>query len=679
MPGGCLELGKLLSSKTRSKTPDRLTSNFLWEDFKAITVSAWFMWLSFSFSIAIAALGPLLTHLPKEPQEDALSEGQDEVGITHTDTASSAALTQTTVNTILVACFSVLYALVISASDTKGEYDKLMEAFARGEDLGDSVEEPVIITETEAARLTDLAHEIQEPATGALDAEAAIRLRRKRATAKKIAAKRQELTDINAVGMVTATAASIPATLAIYSAPFLLKRVNPSFVIVYCAIGLPLNLRMAWEQIIFSFRDQRPAMLMSLPNLGIGLGLAYWLGYGGGIKRLGPKGVAAGLVIEELLTAMCYGLYLARNNKYAPFKVFNFKGTTWASLKHLFWDTFYNGSSIAWTMINEMAISFVNCLIVGAISKSDLAKFNNAVQLILFMLLGIYAFGFSAQIQLGNRLGYLIQACANNSINIEDYSKSSQLVKHSLLATTLNIAPISLITMIVFLITSKEWFMLFIAIGIIADALRVTALTLLRQLGDVHSANAISTICLWAGVAMSALFGLATNLGIEGPALGFMLGYVLAAAILVPRVLARSTPVQLERIVLNPPRPISWSKWVCSFWNRETEDSEGLGRGLLEASGDEEGLAEHSAGGTMGGDIRGSAGYKGAAAGAAAGTRAAAAAAAAIRFGRPLPGMVRASEVYHDDGKGGPLQVVVDGAPAVDGGGVSSITAAPTS
>ncbi len=100
------------------------------------------------------------------------------------------------------------------------------------------------------------------------------------------------------------------------------SEVTQQFLQTYSPAIPALLLRIATEQMLFSFKKANAAMNLGLMSLGLGTGASLLLAHGKmGFPKLGARGIALGYVIESYMTATFFALYLA---KHPDFKLFSF-------------------------------------------------------------------------------------------------------------------------------------------------------------------------------------------------------------------------------------------------------------------------------------------------------------------------------------------------------------------
>jgi MATE family multidrug resistance protein len=373
---------------------------------------------------------------------------------------------------------------------------------------------------------------------------------------------------------------------------------SQDFLRIYSLAVPGLMTRMCFEQIMFSFGRPKAAMILGLVSLAVGTTISAVLGFGAiGFEKMKFRGVAIGYVTEAYLTALLYGLYIARNKHFEDFKFFNFMSQVKDSCSQLK-NVLAIGGPITFSVANELAMSLSMGLFAGLVGTREQAALSSAMQCVFFSFILLAAFGQANSQEVSREIG------------AKHYKNASRTGKIGLLTS---IGYISLIPLACSIeprlltlgIKSNEEetlsilkiLMPIISIGVIADIIRYNVLQQLRALGDSTYATIISVIGLSLGLIASGTLGLKTNLGIYGVGVGYTGGIVLASAGLLARWSSRIQPNNIKEFNDAAIKPISLAKNSASFFSattprvkayleesKETSQENDLKEGLLRSS-----------------------------------------------------------------------------------------------
>lgn len=326
------------------------------------------------------------------------------------------------------------------------------------------------------------------------------------------------------------------------------------FLRVYSPAVLALALRLTSENMMLSFGRATQAMGIGLVNLGIGTGIAAWLGFGGlGIPKLGTKGIAIGYLIEAYLTAIAYSLYIAYGSGFEKYHFFQFL-KPFVGQREQFKDLLKIGSTITCAIASEMAMSLSLGIFAGLLDPTDQAAMTYINQVIFLNFLLIAGFGQAEMIKLNKELG------------AKAYFKAQQMGRQGLLITLAFTTPIPLFfacapNLLVISSEAKEELggiltklAPIILAGNIVDSARYNLLQQLRALDDFIPSTAISIAGLSSGIVASGLLGLKTELGIYGVGMGYLGGILFIAT---PGLLFRwHSRIQAENIAHRLEQPV---------------------------------------------------------------------------------------------------------------------------
>jgi MATE family multidrug resistance protein len=306
--------------------------------------------------------------------------------------------------------------------------------------------------------------------------------------------------------------------------------ISQEFLRIYAFASPALLLRLCSEQIMFSFRKTKPAMIIGLSSAFVGLSLAVILGFGKlGAPKLGVLGVLIGYILEAYLTAISYTLYIALHSTFKGYHFFKPRNPSlqFTEMKELLTlgGPIFLGNTIE--MGSFLGIGFVSGL-CGVIEQ---ATFSLALQITLLSFLLQAAFGQTCSQEMSRLIG------------AGDSKLASSVGKYGIVTTLLYVMPAPLLfaiqprLLLILLGQDKEEnYMiartLFPIMGsaIFLEALRYQWLQQLRNnLNDAKFATIYSSCCMLFSVSLAYIFGTKTSLGVYGVGMGYALGLLTAA------------------------------------------------------------------------------------------------------------------------------------------------------
>ena len=360
--------------------------------------------------------------------------------------------------------------------------------------------------------------------------------------------KNQQVSIINRYGLMTSATLTAPSFLflyffadimhAVFRQDRAVSEVAQTFLRPY-AFALPgIYLRTVYEQMMFVKNKTVAAMLMGITTFAIGTAISIWLCFGWlGVKEQGYQGIAIGYVIESYLIAAAYALYARFHSAFKDFQLFRVFGFNRALVRRVNKEINHQAFAMTFAMGNELLLDFLMGVISGMISTVAQAAMSFVMQFVYCVFLLMAALGITNQIKVGQAVG------------AQQYAKASQTARYGVLVSLSWLLPPAVIIMaypsllqILFGRTSPEIAAIsdkvarIVSVGIIFNAIRTTVLQQMRALKDTWASALISACCLWVGIALSALLGTQSSLSINGVAIGYSMGLMLAAAALtVPR------------------------------------------------------------------------------------------------------------------------------------------------
>lgn len=319
-----------------------------------------------------------------------------------------------------------------------------------------------------------------------------------------------------------------------------------SFLSVYSLAVIPLLIRMCLEQILFAFKQQKAAMVIGLLSFVIGVGFAYSLCFNAGF---GLRGIAAGFVIEAVLTCIGFAAYLARHKIFKGFNFFSDFSFGKEDTQQM--GTLVRGGwPIALTIGLEVIAMQVMTSMAGKMGADELAAFGIAFRFYITMLIPTIAFGQTTRQEVSRWFGQ------------EHFLNMTRVAKYGLLSTVALILPFCITIaaypeLLIKIMTGGDVnqevrdmvkvLAPIIAIGVVLpDTIRYSWLQVLSAIAFFEKNTKgqvlpviFSTGSLWAGVITAWLLSNFMDLGIYGVAGSLTAGVILGAALLGPQWLAK--------------------------------------------------------------------------------------------------------------------------------------------
>ena len=301
----------------------------------------------------------------------------------------------------------------------------------------------------------------------------------------------------------------------------------------------PLVLRMCFEQVLFGFKKQTPAMIIGLIDFTIGALISVSLCFGKfSLPKFGLAGVAYGFLVESFLTCIGFGLYLFYHPDFKDYHFFNqFKISMadWRQIK----DLLKIGLPILLTLFNEVIGELFLSLFSGWFGLEEIAARNFGAFLVFLLMVLIISSGQASCQEVSRLLGG------------KKFPEANEFSRNSWGSTLLAIAPFGLTAAISpklltnvaantenindRVLSLAKKFMPMTVFGIFGDAVRYNMLQVLRASDDNIITSTISITTQWLGVLLAYLLGFKTGLGLYGLVIGDALGKWACVLGLFPR------------------------------------------------------------------------------------------------------------------------------------------------
>jgi len=321
------------------------------------------------------------------------------------------------------------------------------------------------------------------------------------------------------------------------------------------SIAVPaIMVRVCADQVMFTFKRTKPAMIIGLSNFAFSMSLGSVLAFGKlGCPKMGESGVLIGCILEVYLTAAGYSLYLLKSPRLRGFDFFDLRKPWQPYLDQL--ENARNLSrSVLVSMTAETTMYFMASSFAGMVGVQPQAVFSVIMQFSLFSLLLQIAFGQTAAQELSREIG---ANRFNNASRIGKVGVGALLTYIVPVLIILSVYPDILVDILnqkdnKYFIDTLRYLAPIMFAGCLLDATRFLLLQELRVLGDAQRASMISCLCISLGLIISGMLGLKTKMGIYGVATGYTGSMGLASAILIARWIKRIEPRAIEESKKNP-------------------------------------------------------------------------------------------------------------------------------
>lgn len=329
---------------------------------------------------------------------------------------------------------------------------------------------------------------------------------------------------------------------------------------LYAVAFLALAMRLATEQVMFSFEKAVPAMVLGLSTFAVGMGLSYGLGFGASLDRVG---IFIGYDVESYLTALAFAGFVAWQ-----FKAFKFFHLSWsATHTRAVKDLLNLGKGIAFTNATEFVNLFMCNVFAGTIGEAEQAAFSAIMQYSLFILLMQWAFAQTVAQSMSRAMGegHFLEASRVGKCGL-----SLPPILLSVIPLVFAVRPDALTSLLGIedqaVIQNVALISPYMAVAVTGELIRFSALQQLRVMKDGNIASLISGISVLLGM------GLAAILSKEKELLGIAIAYMstvlfTATALMLFRWRPRIGPDVLEAISTQEPAPSCLSR--LSWLRRE--------------------------------------------------------------------------------------------------------------
>jgi multidrug resistance protein, MATE family len=279
---------------------------------------------------------------------------------------------------------------------------------------------------------------------------------------------------------------------------------------------------------------------MALLSFSLGTTLSILFGFG---IKIGPlqfpkmrqSGVALGFVIDSYIIAGSYGAYIKLNEECKKFDFYKFSIERARRNLDVFRDIIQRGGAMTLSFIVELALTLSVGIFSGLLGVEEQSAMSYCMQVIYFEFIMISSFSISCAQEISRKLG------ANDFRGIQktaEYGTLTTLLYTAPLPIFFSIYPKALEVMSggVSEETSKILRTLapIMFSGLLLDSTRYNMLQQLRALGDLVTPTVISFIGMFGGIALAAVLGFETILGVDGIGMGYAIGVGVTAGALFP-------------------------------------------------------------------------------------------------------------------------------------------------
>ncbi len=354
----------------------------------------------------------------------------------------------------------------------------------------------------------------------------------------------------------------------VFRQPLQIALLAQNFLRPYSPAVFAMVFRMCCEQILFTCGFEVAAMTMGLSSLSLGIGLSYWLGFGGlGIPRYGDFGVSVGSVVEAYLTAILFASFIGLKGELRPFNFFHVIRSIKGRCCQL-WELTTLGGSITFAIISEIALPIVTGAVAGRISTNAQAAWSYAMILVYLLAIPILAFGHQSTVVL------------NRYLDGASYLNASRFGKNGVLTTLIYTTPISLLGAGMTYLFSRgdaevqamtQYILPVTACSLMVESVRYNILQQLKPLGNKYCSSITSFMCLTLGMLASVYLGLSTDMGIYGVTAAYIACLILATLLLLLSWWQNIQPTTMQR---RHEARISQRNRTCCFWQRARYENE---------------------------------------------------------------------------------------------------------
>lgn len=321
----------------------------------------------------------------------------------------------------------------------------------------------------------------------------------------------------------------------------------------YAFALIPFGLQLTFAQVLNGISKPKTATALSFITLLLAAPLGYLFAKGGlGVPAMGAFGVGLGASIGNLIMVFATIIYLKYSRHFCEMKLFQLKQS---NMLGIIKQTLQMGLPISTQRVGEVSAMFVVTILIGHIGQTALASYQVALQFSFVVLMVGFGFTQASGILVGQSIGQ---------------GRPKDAIKEGF--GTIKIAfLITLVCSAVFVLFPHELVHVFIhghrphlreatqlatallaivAVSQLFDIVRNVATGALRGYKDTTIPMYVGILACWVtGVPLAYVFSHVGHLGAKGTLIGFGLGLILGAVLMVMRL------IYLQRQSLNLDSP----------------------------------------------------------------------------------------------------------------------------
>ena len=328
-------------------------------------------------------------------------------------------------------------------------------------------------------------------------------------------------------------------------------RIVQQFSRAYAPGIFPLLIRVCSEQMFFARGHYRLAMIIAIANLAFGITLAGIMGGGWFGREPSVEGLGYAYLVEDVTTALAYVACLLWHRDFREFPFFRLAEASSISILRHTKDLIREGGSISLSMIIEMSMAFVLTLFAGIEGSTQQAAWATAMQFVFFAGIPILSFGAATGQEQSRMMGAALTQAGERRLQIQrvrQFVLRARLITPANLmpfCLALIIFPQAL-NALVGGNTKSDLHALRIVVPLISgvvvgDSVRYQVLQNLRASFDWVTPTILNSIGLLAGFLSASIFLEGGSSNIAMLALSYLAGIIASTSLLLRRWGQRGT------------------------------------------------------------------------------------------------------------------------------------------
>jgi MATE family multidrug resistance protein len=412
---------------------------------------------------------------------------------------------------------------------------------------------------------------------------------------------KEQIESVGPYAFLMAAAVSVPCWASLYFSRVIMTTVfhqqdsvahsAERFLRPYSFAVPGLMLRVAFGLIMLSFGKNKEAMGFALLTFVMGLGLAILLGFGFKFfPELDQTGVALGFVLETYLTTLCFAFFVKFNKECSEFNFFQISWNILQRNTSVLMEMFRYGAAFFVSYSIDLSLALVIGIFSGLLGVEEQSAMSYCMQLIFFEFIFLAALSMTCMQEVTRAM-----SVKNSQIDpVQSHRMAQfavQLSRGGLITSLIYLTPLPFILAIYpkaleFISggaspdVHKQLRSLvpIMAAGVVLDNIRYNLLQQSRAFQDISPPIVIAFCGMVAVIALAALFGFVTDLGVDGIGMGYAIGLGFAAVALFLRWLSQCntliTEAEPERqplITLEATQNSSCINSIFSFFGRSQQ------------------------------------------------------------------------------------------------------------